>query len=238
MAAIEIQATERTQLGKATTALRARGLIPAELYGHGTSNVHLAVTRADFTRAFKRAGESAMVEIVFPLAGSQQRRSAMIHDIARDPLTGDVLAIDFYQVRLDERVRVKVPLEFSAEAPAVKAKLGILVKSVHELEVEALPGSIPRAITVDLAPLDRIGASVHVRDLLVPADVKGFADPQTVVATITETAKEEEVAPVAEAAAVEEVKVEGEEKVKERQAKKETTPAPAGEAKPEKPARQ
>ncbi len=212
---IELKAHMRTAFGRAVTPLRRSGFIPAELYGHGVENVHLSVPVKDFTRVFKAAGESSLVDLAY----DTKRTPVLIHDLARDPKTGDVLAIDFYQVRLDEKIKVKVPLQFEGEAPAVKNLAGVLVKAVQELEVEALPSAMPAHLTVDLSKLTEIGATIHVREIPVPAGAKVLTDPQTVVAAVTEPRKEEEV--VAPVASVEDVKVEGEEKKAERQAKKE-----------------
>lgn len=212
---IELKAQQRTAFGRAVTALRKAGFIPAELYGHGVENIHLSVPAKDFAKAFKAAGESTLIDLAY----DSKRIPVLIHDLARDSRSGDVLAIDFYQVRLDELIKVKVPIHFEGEAPAVKNLAGVLVKAVQELEVEALPASMPANLTVDLAELDQIGATIHVREITVPAGAKVLTDSETVVAAVTEQVKEEEI--VAPVASVEDVKVEGEEKKLERQAKKE-----------------
>lgn len=212
---MDLAVQKRGKFGKAAKALRREGLIPAELYGHGLENIHLSVSAKDFHKVFKSAGESAIVNIVM----EHERRPVLIHDVALHPVTEQVLNIDFYQVRLDERIKVKIPLNFTGEAPGVKDKGGVLVKSVHEVEVEALPGGIPPALQVPLEALTDIGSSVHMKDVKIPAGVKVFISPETVIATIKEKI-EEEAAPAAEVT-VESVKVETEEKKVERAAKKE-----------------
>ena len=226
---IELKAQSRTIFGKNVRTLRRGGLIPAELYGHGKENVHLSVPAKDFARVFKTAGESTLVDLAY----DSKRTPVLIHDLARDPKSGDVIAIDFYQVRLDEKITVKIPIQFEGEAPAVKSAAGVLIKAVHELEIEALPANMPAHLIVDLSTLTSIGATVHVHEIKIPAGAKVLTDSETVVAAITEQAKEEEV--VAPVASVEDVKVEGEEKKAERQAKREAaadgTAAPAAGAK-------
>lgn len=139
----------------------------------------------------------------------------MINDFQENPLTNKISHIDFYQVRMDEKITASIPLVFIGEAPAVKEQGGILVKSMHEIEVEALPADLPHHIEVDLGNLSDIGASVYVKDLKVNKGVKLLIEPETVVATVSEATKEEEIA--VGPTSVEEVKVEGEEKKKEEE---------------------
>lgn len=214
---MELSVQKRDKFGKATRLLRRQGLIPAELYGHDIKNRHLNVTLKDFNKVFKAAGESTMIELCL----DSERLPVMIHDINFDPISDKVLSVDFYQVRLDELIKVKVPLNFIGEAGAVKEKGGVLVKAVQELEVEALPGNLPHALHVELSSIVEIGGSIHVRDIKVPQGVKILMNPEAVVSTVTEKVVEEVVTAAPEVA-VESVKVETEEKKLERQAKKET----------------
>ncbi len=213
---MELTVQKREVFGKQTRALRKKGFIPAELYGHKTENFHLMVPVADFHRVFREAGENTLVQVVF----NNKKHPVLIHDVTRDPVTDEVNAVDFYQIRLDERIKIKIPLHFIGEAPAVKEKGGLLVKAMHELEIEAMPVAIPHTIEVDLAKLSEIGVSIHVKDLVLPADVKTHVNPETVVATITAKLVEEEITTAPETV-IDSVKVETEEKKAERQAKKE-----------------
>jgi large subunit ribosomal protein L25 len=116
---------------------------------------------------------------------------------------------------------VKVPLAFAGEAPAVKNLGGVLVRAMHEVEVEALPQAIPHSIEISVNTLDAIGKSIYVRDIVATGSFSILANPETVIATVTEKAPEEEVVATPEAAAIEAVKVETEEKKAERDKKKE-----------------
>jgi len=205
----------REKVGKGVKSLRREGLIPAELYGHGVTNVHLAVPAKEFSKVFKQAGENMVINVVL----EKEKRPAMIHDVTFNPVTDEIMSIDFYEVRLDELIKVKVPLNFLGAAPAVKEG-GILVKAMQEIEVEALPGNIPHTLDVNLNGLSGIGQSIHVKDLGLPAGVKFLVNPETVIVTVKEKAVEEVVAPEV---TVESVKVETEEKKAERLTKKEGT---------------
>jgi large subunit ribosomal protein L25 len=207
---MELKVQHRTILGKKIKVLRQQGMIPAELYGRDFENTHLSVPEKDFSRIFKEAGESTVIKLI--LDGKEF--NVLINDFQENPLTNKISHVDFYQVRMDEKITASVPLVFVGEAPAVKEQGGILIKSMHEIEVEALPAALPHHIEVDVANLSDIGASVYVKDLKVNKDVKLLVEPETVVATVSEAAKEEVVAGPA---SVEEVKVEGEEKRKEKE---------------------
>ncbi len=206
---ITLQAIQRDIFGKKVKKLRESELVPVELYGRGKENLHLAVPRKDFTKVFKEAGESTIV--VLKTEGGSAR-NVLIHDTQEDPLTNEITHIDFYEVRMDEKLTATVPLRFVGDAPGVKEKEGVLVRAVQELEVEALPADLPPGIDVDLTTLLDIGSSIHVKDLKISEKVRILVEPETVVATIVPPVVEEEPAGPAD---VSEVKIEGEEKKKE-----------------------
>lgn len=195
-------------------ALRKEGLIPAELYGHGLQNIHLSVAAKDFIKTFKEAGTNTVVTLTL----EKEKRPALIYEVARDAVSGEVAHVDFYQVRMDEKIKAKVPLEFTGEAPAVKEKGAVITRAMSEVEVEALPQDLPRNFVIDLSVLDDVNKGIYVRDLRVPAAVKVLVEEETAIATATPPVKEEVVE--APAADVTEVKVETEEKKDERAAEK------------------
>ncbi|MDO8536890.1 MAG: 50S ribosomal protein L25 [bacterium] len=218
---MELIVKNREKFGKAVKTLRKQGLIPAELYGHGVKNLHLAVPVKDFHKVYKEAGANTVVNLVVDRAtpGGQERRPALIHEVVRDYITEEVSHVDFYEVRMDEEIRAKIPLEFINESAAVKEKGGILNKSMSEIEVEALPGDLPHGFKVDLTSLDDLNKSIYVKDVKVPKGVKVLVDLETVIVTVTPPMKEEEKV-VEVPVDVSAVKVETEEKKAERAAEK------------------
>ncbi len=210
---MQLTVQKREKFGKANQSLRREGLIPAEVYGHGFSNQHLAVLKKDFRRVFSQAGESTVINLVLGAEGWP----VLIYNVQRDYLSGEVVHVDFYRVKMDEKITTHVPLEFLGEAPAIKEKLGILNKSMDEVEVEALPGDLPHKIEVDLSGLVGVGSNVYVKDLKVSPKVRVVADLGAVVATVV-SIKEEAVPATVDVSAV---KVEGEEKKLEKDQEKE-----------------
>ncbi|MDP3999541.1 MAG: 50S ribosomal protein L25 [bacterium] len=229
---MELNVQKRSVLGRSVKALRKQGLVPAELYGKGVENFHLSVPAKEFKKVYKLAGENTVVNVML----DGKKYPVLINDVSFDPLSGNVKSADLYQIRMDEKLKVGVPLEFVGIAPAVKGENGILVKALQEVMVEALPMDIPRDFKVDLSKLAAIGQSFYVKDLSIPSGVKVLVAPETVVATVTAQVTEEEELAMREAAGVgtDTIKVETEEKKAERDAVKaatsETAAVPAKEA--------
>lgn len=213
---MELSVQIRENLGTNLNAFRKSGLIPAEFYGHGMKNEHLSVKGDEFRKVYKEAGENTIISLVL----NGKKLPSLIYEVKEHPLRGDVIHIDFYGVRMDEMIKAGIPLEFTGEAPAIKEKGGIVNKTLHEIEVEALPADLPHSFTVDISSLADIGASIYVKDLAMPKGVKVISDPEQPIVSISAPRKEEEiVAPVA-AVDLSEVKVETEEKKAEREATK------------------
>ena len=212
---MDLSVTTREITGKKVKALRASGVIPAELYGHGFANVHLALPAKEFNKVFKLAGSTSMVTLLL----GKEKKTAMIHEVSRHPVTSEIVHVDFHQVRMDELVKAHVPLEFVGESPAVKEKNAVINKAMSEIEVEAFPQDIPHTITVDLSALDDLDKTIYVKDLKVAKGVTILADEEMAIATASEPAPEEEVV-AAEPVDVSAIKVEGEEKKAERDAAK------------------
>lgn len=220
---MELQAQKREKFGtKATKTLRAKGFIPAELYGRGAANLHLSVLSKDFHKVFKEAGESMLLTLMV----DGEKRPVLIFDVKTDPVKGAVIHTDFYQVRLDEKIKTHVPIILQGVSSGVKEKGGILIHAMREVEIEALPADMPHDIKLDVAGLDDVGKSLYVKDLPELKGVDYTAGPETVIATISAKVEEEVEAPPVD---VSEVKVEGEEKKEARAVAK----AVGGETLPE-----
>jgi len=198
-------------------ALRKLGLIPAELYGRGTKNEHITVEAKVFSKALKEAGESTVLNLML----GTKKVPALIYDIQRDSTQGHIVHIDFYQVRMDEKIKAKVAIEFTGESPAVKEQDGIVNTSMKEIEVEALPGDLPHHLVVDLSALKELNQTIHAKDIVLPKGVQITVDLEAAVASVTEKMKEEELIAPTEPVDVSTVKVESEEKAAERAKEKE-----------------
>ena len=166
-------------------AVRAENNIPAVVYGPQVESVDIAVDHNDFIRVWREAGESTIVE----LAIGSDSHDVLVHEVQFDAVSDEVIHVDFYAIERGKEITVTVPLEFTGEAPGEK-KGGVLVKSLHEIEIDAMPRNLPHHIEVSLESLDDLHTKINVSDINFPEGVKPHDADDRVVASITE-AKEE-----------------------------------------------
>lgn len=222
---LELKAEPRTILGKKVNSLRKTGSIPAVLYGHGKQSVPVAISAKEFDKIFKQAGETTLLS----LALGGQKRNVFIHDLAKDPLTGQIIHVDFFEVKMDEKIKAKVPFIFVGESPAVKADGGVLVRAMQEIEIEALPQDLPKEIEVDISSLKTFEDKIRVVNLSLKGSVKVLTNLDETVALVAPPRSDKELAdletkPTETAAA--EVKVVGEEEKVAAEAGVEGAPTP------------
>ena len=192
----ELTITPRSLLGKKVKQLRQSEFIPGELYGHSIENRHIQVSAKDLARVYAESGTHGIITLVD--GKTKEKTSVLIAEMQNNPVSRSILSVDFHQIRMDEKIQTGVPVRFVGEAPALK-KGFIIIRVLDEIEVEALPAAIPDHIDVDLTKLAEEGQGLHVRDLDIPRDVKVLIPSDTVVATVSDRAPEEEVsAPVLE----------------------------------------
>lgn len=175
--------------------IRATGYLPAVLYGKGIVNQHLTISYPNFLKVYRSAGESSLVDLSIQ---DQSVVKVLVHDVSYDLRTGKIIHADFYQVNMAEKLNATIPLVFIGEPKAVKELNGILVKNVSEVEVRCLPGDLVHEITVDLSPLATFEDTICIKDLTVPKGIEIHEQPDVIVATVTESISEEELAKLSE----------------------------------------
>jgi len=219
MTTLELKSEKRTLLGKKTNSLRKKGIIPAVVYGGKEGSEPIELNRKEFSKVFKTAGETTLIKLLV----GEKAKNVLIHDIDHDSVTGEIRHVDFYEVKMDEKITAKVPLVFIGEALAVSDLGGILVKAMQELEIRALPADLPHQIEVDISQLKTFDDNILVKDIKLPKNVETVEHGETSVAVVAPPRTEEELEALAGTVEekVEEVAVETEEKVKERAEEKE-----------------
>ncbi|MDP3741258.1 MAG: 50S ribosomal protein L25 [bacterium] len=198
---ITLGAKPRNVLGKQNNKLRKSGFLPAVLYGKGKENLALQVSVRDFEKVFKQAGESTLINLDIEGKGSHK---VLVHDVAMHFMKDDPIHIDFYEVDLTKKIHAKVPLHLVGVAPAVKELGGILIKSLSEVEVEALPEDLPQFVGVNLDSLKAIDNLIRLRELQVSDKVKILGQADEVVVSVKAPRTEEELAALEKPAAEEE----------------------------------
>lgn len=210
MEKITLKGEERKVFKKKLKAERKKGLLPAIVYGHDFSPLPIFVSQKEFERIYKKAGTSTLLN----LEVGDKKYNVLIHDVQIHPLTQEFEHVDFYRVKMTEKITAEVPLKFVGEAPAVKAYDAVLVKNFDTIEVECLPADLPHEIEVDLSSLTEIDSVIYIKDLNIPPQVKVLADPEEAVVVATppqvEEVEEVEAAAEAEMAVQEEPKEEAE----------------------------
>lgn len=190
--------------------------MPAVVYGEGITSQPITVPLKDFIKTHKEAGESTLIKL--QVTGTEGKKTkefnVIIHEIANHPLSGTPLHADFYAVRMDRVMRVKVPLEFIGEAPAIKNEGGILVKVLHELEIEALPQDLPHELIADTSFLENIGTRLLVGNIKLPQGVKILAEPDEIIALVEAPRSDAELEALKEAPIQETAEVKTEMEVK------------------------
>ena len=160
---ITLNVSERELLGKKVKRLRADGKLPAHIFGKGLETEHVSVDLKSFLKTFKLAGETTLVDLAL---GQDKVRPVLIRGIQMDPVTGKPLHIDFYQVDLKVAVKVPVPIELIGEEPE-KVHLGeaIVLQTLNEIEVMALPNDLIEKIEVHIESLKEIDDAITVSEL-------------------------------------------------------------------------
>ncbi|MDP3685351.1 MAG: 50S ribosomal protein L25 [bacterium] len=215
---VVLTAVPRAQAGK-VNRLRREGFVPAILYGHEQSPLSLAVEEGALAGVLRIVSSSTLLTLT--VSGDDARR-VLIQEVQHHPLTGDPIHIDFHQVNLTEKIRANVPVRAVGVSPAVKDLGGVLVQSIAEIEVEALPQDLPTEIAMDLAALTTFAHRITVADLPIPPKVEVHARLEDVVAVVSPPRTEEEMEELKTAVEekVGEVKTEAEEKKAAEEAKK------------------
>jgi large subunit ribosomal protein L25 len=184
-----LQGTKREVTGKQVKALRREGKLPAVIYGRHVEPLNITLDARTAQKVLSKVTSSSLVTLVV----DGKEYPALVREKQRDFIKGDLLHVDFLAVSLTEKIRATVRIEITGVSPAVKDFNAVLVTNLDELEVECLPGNLPERFVVDISSLTQVGDAIHVRDIVVPQDVRVLNDPDEVVVVAT-YAKEEEAA--------------------------------------------
>jgi large subunit ribosomal protein L25 len=142
----------------------------------------IQIEQRDLYGALQEAGSTALIDLY--VDQESEANVVLAREIQRNILTGHLLHVDFYQVRLTEKVKTMPRLEILGESPLVKAGTAVMINAMNEVEVECLPTDLISSIPVDVSGLESMEDSIVVGDLPVPAAVTILADPGDVVVSL------------------------------------------------------
>ena len=200
------------ELGRATGSassrrLRLQGKVPATLYGLGKEAVTASVDYRELRGALSTV---AGLNVVLSLDVSGRHEMALVKEMQRNPLRGDVTHVDFLRVEPDSDVAVEVPIHLTGEAAAVIEINGIVERTLNTLRVLAKPRSIPNELVLDVSELT-VGDTLTVADLDLPPGVTALVDESAPVVSGIITRSALEAAAEAEAEEAAEDEADGEE---------------------------
>jgi large subunit ribosomal protein L25 len=194
---LQLKASTRELLGKRARRLHGQGKLAAVVYGHNATPTPLVLDRLEFQKVFVKSGRTHLVDLV--VDGKTEK--VLVREIQTHPRRLGPIHVDFYQVNLEEKITVEVPVHLVGESAAVKRGDADVLQPIHMLRVECLPSVIPEAFEVDMTPLEEIESEFRVADLTVPKGVTVLIDPEELIVKIVHKRemKVEEEVPTAEA---------------------------------------
>lgn len=219
----QLNASVRTVVGRRVKKIRNQSLIPANIFGKKVKSLAVQLPLPDFQKLYAETGETTLIDLI--IDGEKTPRAVLVANVQHHPVTQIPLHVDFHQVTLTEKVTAKIPVELIGESPAVKELGGIVVHSISEVEIDALPTDLPDNFTLDISALKQIGDNLTLADISLDAQkITLKDDPSTVLVSIQAPKEEVEEAPTPAEA---EVVGEGEAaEVKEGEPAPESTPKP------------
>jgi large subunit ribosomal protein L25 len=201
----ELKATKRTLLGKQVKNLRKNEETPGTVYGKGVENVAITVRQEEFLKVYKETGETGLID----LQVDGTARPVLIHAVQKDPVTNALLHIEFYQVNLKEKVHAQIPLVMVGTSQAVTDKIGVLLVTLDEVEVEALPAELPEHLEVDVSGLIDLNQELKVKDIHIPKGVELHTETDLTVVKISSLVQKEKEEATVVTEVVEETPTEG-----------------------------
>jgi len=160
---LSLSAEERKVLGKKVKNLRKSGSLPGHVFGKGLDGEIVTVDKKEFLKTFHQAGETGLIDLKI---GAEKIRPVLVREVQYDAVSGQPIHIDFYQVNLSVKVKVPVPLVLIGEQPeSVHLGETIVLQTLNEVEVEALPTDLVEKIEVDITSLKEIDDAITVGQL-------------------------------------------------------------------------
>ncbi|MGE5544709.1 MAG: 50S ribosomal protein L25 [Bacillota bacterium] len=181
---LECVKREKSTKGR-LNSLRRQDMVPGIIYGKDVSATPLAFRQADLTRIFRTRGTGGLYKLSIR---GEEPVMALLRDVQRKPMTGEIIHVDFMQVKMTENITAAVPVVVVGDEELVKQG-AILQAGLKEVEVECLPGNLPESLHLDISGRS-MGDTVLVQDLEHPEGVRIVTDPDTVALVISHPARE------------------------------------------------
>ena len=185
---ITLQVEKRDETGRKVRQVQG-SRIPAVVYGHGFEAQNVWVDATAFNRAFEQAGTSSIISVT---VGDEKPFGTLVHDFQADPISNQIMHVDFFHVRMDEKVETHIPVVVTGESAAVK-NLGGTLGHIESIAVRALPGDLVHEFTVDVSTIATFEERITIADLGISDAIEVLIDVQTPVASVTPPRTQAEV---------------------------------------------
>ena len=182
MSQLELTVNKRDITGKKVRFLRRQGITPVHLFGHGIESLALQCEKVKIEQVLKQAGKATLISL--KVDEEKKARSVVVRDVSRDPLKGELIHVDLYQVKMKEKVKIEIPIVLTGESPLLKSKGNVLMQELHALTVECLPSKIPTSIEVDISSITKSEETIRVKDIDMRDEVVILNDLELVVVNI------------------------------------------------------
>ena len=170
-----VNAEARADEGKGASRRlrRLEGKVPAVIYGGEKPAQSITLIRKDFEHMLEN---EACFSSILEVKVNGETQNAIVKDIQRHPAKNFPMHVDFLRVRMDQAIKVNVPLHFVNEDKCAGVKLegGIIQKLQNDIEVSCLPKDLPEYIEVDMLAV-ALGQIVHLSDITLAEGVTSTA---------------------------------------------------------------
>ena len=184
MATITLTASPRALFGKRSRYLRRAGITPANLYGAGIDSTALQVETKDLVSTIVHTTRNTPVSL--QIEGEADPRTVFLWAVQRNPLTEDVVHVDFFHVEATRTMRATVPIYLDNVDPELEKFSKRVNQLLTEIEVETLPMYLPEEVRLDGAPLQELDDEIKVEAIDLGDKVTVLTDPDLLVAKVFE----------------------------------------------------
>jgi large subunit ribosomal protein L25 len=174
------------QKKNASRRLRCSGFIPAVVYGLDQQPVEIKLETKEFKDIIKgRSLANLILDLHFKYDGKEKKETTLIKEIQKNPITTDILHVDFIRIQMKKEVEATVPVHITneEESVGVKEEGGVVQHGLREIHVLCLPGDIPEKIEYDIKDL-HMGVNIKVADISLGENIKILSSPEEIIVSI------------------------------------------------------
>ena len=178
---IKLEAQLRTVVGKKCRSLRAKNIIPGQIY-NVKHNTNVQFDKKELGNVLKKVGTTSLVE----LKVGEKVYNSLVKEAQYSLDRQKIIYVDFYEVNMKKKVTTNVPIRIVGTSTLIEEKGAVLVLGVKNIDIEALPTQIPEFIEADVSTLETFSDSIKASDIILSSGVSLIGNPDVMIATCTE----------------------------------------------------